>query len=132
MKAGDTVTVTGTVQSLSLRLAKNRPLKMVEARVTDKTGTLNVVWFNQPYLEKTLLVGTRVSLAGRVENKFGLSLINPIIERSARAGVHTGRIVPVYGLTGSLTTRRMREAMEAALCAVGECVYWLPDKPKPS
>lgn len=124
-RSGELVTVVGTIQSLSSRPAKNRNVKLVEGVIADETGELKVLWFNQEYLERTLPVGSKVSLAGRVDGRFGKNLVNPIIEKEG-THVHTGRIVPVYGLTGSLTMRRVREAIKAALPAAQEMAEWLP------
>ena len=124
-RAGDTVTVMGTIESIQSRPAKNRHVKLVEAVIGDETGELKAVWFNQSYLEKTLPIGSKISLAGRVDGRFGRCLTNPIIER-AGAQTHTGRIVPVYGLTGSLTMRRLRDAIRSALPAAAELPDWLP------
>ncbi|MBI4592316.1 ATP-dependent DNA helicase RecG [Candidatus Uhrbacteria bacterium] len=125
-RAGDTVTVVGTIQSIQSRPAKNRRVNLTEAVVGDDTGELKVVWFNQSYLEKSLPVGSKVSLAGRIDGRFGRCLTNPIIERAGEQ-THTGRIVPVYGLTGSMTMRRLRDAMRAALPAALEFPDWLPN-----
>lgn len=122
---GETVTVIGRIRSITSRPAKNRKVDLVEATLEDDTGILKVVWFNQSYLAKTLPVGSKVSLAGRVDDRYGRCLVNPIIERSGKM-IHTGRIVPVYGLTGSLTMRRLREAVRAALPAASELPDWLP------
>ena len=125
VRSGETVTVIGTVQSISSRPAKSRKLNIIDGIIEDETGELKVTWFNQSYLEKTLPPGTKVSVAGRVDHKFGLSMTNPVIEKRG-AGVHTGRIVPVYGLTGSLKMKRLRSAMKAALPAASEFPDWVP------
>jgi ATP-dependent DNA helicase RecG len=124
-RVGDMVTVVGWIQSISSRPAKNRRVKLVEAIVSDEEGEMKVVWFNQSYLEKTLPIGSKVSLAGRIDGRFGRCLVNPMIERGDEQ-THTGRIVPVYGLTGSLTMRRLRDAVKAALPAVSEFPDWIP------
>ena len=125
VKAGETVTVIGEVQSITSRPAKNRKLKIVEGVIEDETGELKVTWFNQSYLERSLPAGTKVAVAGTVDDKYGLSMTNPVIEKRG-AGVHTGRIVPVYGLTGSIKMNRLRNAMKAALPAADEFPDWLP------
>ncbi|MFA4845061.1 MAG: ATP-dependent DNA helicase RecG [Patescibacteria group bacterium] len=125
VRSGEMVTVVGTITSLSSRPSKNRRVKLVEGIITDETGELKVVWFNQEYLERSLPVGSKVSLAGRVDFRFGKSLLNPIIEKSG-SHLHTGRIVPVYGLTGSLTMRRLREAIKIGLPAAEEIIDWVP------
>ena len=122
----DVVTVTGTVRTISARPARNRRMTLVEAIVEDESGGIKVTWFNQPYLVKTLRAGTRVALSGRVDGKFGLTLVNPTHE-PAGTNLHTGRLVPVYGLSGSLTERRLRSAMKMALPAAQEMEEWLPD-----
>jgi ATP-dependent DNA helicase RecG len=131
VKAGETVTVIGTVQSITSRPAKSRNLKIVDGMIEDETGELKMTWFNQSYLERTLPSGTKVAVAGLVDDKYGLSMTNPVIEKlggagSRGAGVHTGRIVPVYGLTGSIKMNRLRNAMKAALPAADEFPDWLP------
>lgn len=125
VRPGEMVTVVGTIQSLSSRPSKNKKVQLVEGMIKDETGELKVVWFNQAYLERSLPVGSKVSLAGRIDGRFWLCLVNPIIEK-AGGNLHTGRIVPVYGLTGSLTMRRLREAIKVALCCAHEMIDWLP------
>ncbi|HQT93289.1 MAG TPA: hypothetical protein PK435_01530, partial [Thermoanaerobaculaceae bacterium] len=49
-----TVTVSGRLVQLVERGARNRRMRIVEAVIDDGTGSLPVVWFNQPYLAKAL------------------------------------------------------------------------------
>jgi ATP-dependent DNA helicase RecG len=126
LKAGETVTVRATVDTVEVRpAARNPKITMTEAYVSDITGQLKVIWFNQPWLIKTLKEGRAVSLAGRVDNRYGLTLVNPVHEPPDK-DVITGRILPVYGLTGSLSMNRMRAAVEAAMPAVSELEDWIP------
>jgi len=39
---------------------------MVEARISDETGTMNAVFFNQPWLERRYRPGTRLLLTGKL------------------------------------------------------------------
>ncbi len=126
LRHDETVTVHGKIRTIDSREAKSRRMILVEAIVEDETGSVKVTWFNQAYLLKTLRSGMEISLAGRVDNRFGCTLVNPVWE-PAGSNVHTGRLVPVYGLTGSLTPRRLRQAMQASLGAVKECVEWIPE-----
>jgi ATP-dependent DNA helicase RecG len=125
LRHDETVTVSGRVRTIESRPSKNRRVTLTEAIVEDETGGIKVTWFNQPYLEKTLHAGSLVSLAGRVDNRFGRTLVSPVWE-PAGARIHTGRIVPVYGLSGTLTMRRLRGAIKSALPAAEELVEWLP------
>ena len=126
LRHDDTATITARIRTIDNRPAKkNRRMILTEAIVEDESGEIKVVWFNQPYLTRTLVAGQSVSRAGRGYNRFGRTLVNPIYEPPG-AGVQTGRIVPIYGLTGSLTMRRLRSAMETALRTVEEFQEWLP------
>ncbi|MFH1405519.1 MAG: ATP-dependent DNA helicase RecG, partial [Patescibacteria group bacterium] len=129
LQAGDTVTVCGIVKTIKTRPSfKRQRMKLTEAIVEDNTGAIKVVWFNQPYLENTLKAGSRVSLAGTVDAKYGLALVNPIYEPDSPETTHTGRIVPVYGLAGSLTMRKLRSAIKVSLSAADELIEWIPEQ----
>ncbi len=126
LRRDDAVTVEARVRTIATRPSRNNPrLRLTEAILENDSGEAKAMWFNQPYLEKTLRPGTTWSFAGRVDGTFGAVLANPVFE-PVGARVLTGRLVPVYGLTGSLTQRRMRLLAAAALPAVAELAEWLP------
>lgn len=129
LRHDDTVTITGRVRKIESRASKNRKVTLTEAIIGNETGEIKVTWFNQPYLEKTLRAGFPLSVAGRVDSRFGgvRTIVSPVWE-PAGDRVHTGRIVPVYGLTGTLTMRRLRGAIERALGVAEELVDVLPDE----
>ena len=127
VKSGDTVTIDATIKSIAMRPSKSSRVQIVEAVIEDETGELKVVWFNQPYLVKSMPKGTRASFAGVIDLRYGRCLTSPIHEPVGRR-VHTGRLVPVYGLFGSLTMRRLRDAIERSLSAAPELLDWLPSE----
>lgn len=98
------VTVKARVEKISLRRAWRRRLTIIEAILSDDTGTLKAVWFNQPYLAKQLREGQDYFFAGKFEFKNNnLSLQSPSFEESvARSG---GKIVPIYPETASINSR---------------------------
>jgi ATP-dependent DNA helicase RecG len=91
-----------------------------EAVVGDDTGTMRVVWFNQPYLSEQLKTNDRVVLAGKVTvfNRHK-SMENPEWEHVPQGETddltHTGRLVPVYPLTQGLSQRVLRRAVKEAV-----------------
>ncbi|MDD5702509.1 MAG: ATP-dependent DNA helicase RecG, partial [Dehalococcoidales bacterium] len=88
-----------------------------EATVGDETGNVRVVWFNQPYLAKSLKACSRVVISGKVT----LFCSMPVFESPEwepyedKDLVHTGRLVPVYPLTQGLTQRQVRRIMKPAV-----------------
>jgi len=128
LRHDDTVTLVGRIKSISSHPSRNKHITLTEAFLENESGQIKVIWFNQNFLEKTLKIGTEVSLAGRVNKKFGITtLVNPIYE-SPTSQINTGRIVPVYGLTGSLTERRLRTAVKKSLSVLEQMVDWLPSE----
>ncbi|NBX49041.1 ATP-dependent DNA helicase RecG [bacterium] len=130
VQAGQKVTVQGTITAIENRKAKQGRMIVTEALVDDGTGALKGVWFHQGFITKLLKPGQIVSLAGKVDDRYGLSLVNPVYEIIGNGKVtkETGRIMPVYKLTGALTQKMRRKVVEAALSAVKEIEEWLPER----
>src|SRR3989339_280427 len=127
---GHLVTLTGRIVQISSRPSKNRRVQLTEALFENETGGLKVTWFNQTYLERLLRPGMEVALAGRIDRRFGTTtLLNPVHEPPG-VNLQTGRIIPVYALSGSLTQRRLHTAIEASKQAFEELIDWLPEKIK--
>src|SRR6185369_10392214 len=98
MRPGN-VTFKGEVERVVGRYARARKLHLTEAIISDGTGTIKAVWFNQPYLAKTIPTGTAVLVSGQVKFKNNdLALQSPAIEAVAEGKItkDTARIVPVY------------------------------------
>ena len=108
MKPG-MVTFRGEVVNIASRRARTRRLSITEAVISDGTGTVKAVWFNQPFLTKQYPVGSSVMVSGKLEFKNNdLALQTPAIEGDEGVSKHTGRIVPVYPETEGLTSKQLR------------------------
>jgi ATP-dependent DNA helicase RecG len=121
---GEEVTIIAQVWEVRQRDARSgRPI--VTATLSDGTGTIEVTWFNQPWLAQKLLPGSQIVISGRVDEYLGrLTFQSPEWEELDKNLIHTGRIVPVYPLTQGLTIKWLRNQIQAAV------QYWtrrLPD-----
>ncbi len=106
---GDEVSVIGKIVSAASRKSR-RGQDMYHVILSDGTGNIQATWFNQPFLARTLKVGSRIVLSGKVELYMGRLVMNsPEWEFMSEDLVHTGRLVPVYPLTAGLTARWMRQ-----------------------
>ena len=133
---GETVTVHGTLTAIRERVIWARHMRIVTATVADGTGTLAVVWFNQPYLARSLESGARVWLHGvlrAARARGAVELVSPEWEEEDDEDdlpLHLGRIVPIHRRIKGLNGRRLRALAAAALEAVGEAADpvgpWLP------
>jgi ATP-dependent DNA helicase RecG len=120
--AGEEATIVAEVKRVSARQTRQRK-KMVEAVVEDDTGLLNLVFFNQPWRERQLAVGTEVALYGKLDLFRGKrQLANPVVDVLGRAGdAKTGVVVPIYPQSGKadVSTWEIQRVVALALDWVG-------------
>ncbi len=129
VSAGERITIQGAIATIENRRAKNNPrMTITQAMVEDGTGSIKAVWFHQGFLTKTLKPGVIVSLSGKVDDRYGLSLVNPIYEvlGKQQSVKQTGRILPVYKLTGAITQKMRRALAEEATKGIEEVEEWMP------
>jgi len=128
IQPGETVTIKGKLVSIKNIYTKwGKKIQLGE--VEDKTGKINVVWFNQPFLIKNLFEGMEISLAGKV-NWFGRkkALISPEYEKGGNT-LHTGRLIPIYPETSGLSSKWLRGRINEAYEEFGsEIKEYLPAK----
>ena len=104
--------------------------RSTQAVLGDETGNVRAIWFNNPYLVKTLGPGTQLVISGRV----GLFRGQPVFEspeyellQGQEQLVHTGRLVPVYPSVERLPQRTLRRMVKQALDAgIGRVEEFLP------
>jgi ATP-dependent DNA helicase RecG len=129
LQEGEEATVFAEVRRISSRRTRNRRT-IVEAAITDGTSSLNVTFFNQPWREKQLPVGTEAAFFGKVELYRGRrQLTNPVVDVLGREGENTATVVPVYPQSGKadVFTWQLRDAVRRTLDAVGELTEPLPE-----
>lgn len=115
-------TVVATVSSVRQRRFGRR-LGGTEAVMSDGSGTLKVVWFNQNYIAKALSTGDKYVLSGKVREYRGrLQMDNPEYEPFDPDVMAAGRLVPVYPATQGLGQRTLRTVVRTALDATAGSV----------
>jgi ATP-dependent DNA helicase RecG len=128
-RQGQQVTVIGRVKRVDRRLTRRRQ-SLVTVTLYDGTGSLDLVYFNQPWLASTYKEGVELAVSGLAAVYRGrLQLANQEVEilRGEDAEtVHTGRITPVHPATEGISTRTIRELVYRALQGVGSIPDPLP------
>jgi ATP-dependent DNA helicase RecG len=110
MRPGN-VTFKGEIERVASRYARARKLHLTEAIISDGTGTVKAIWFNQQWLAKTIPTGTPVLVSGELKFKNSdLAMQSPAIEvvEPGRVTKDTARIVPVYPETEGLSSKQLR------------------------
>ncbi|NDJ51686.1 MAG: ATP-dependent DNA helicase RecG [Chloroflexi bacterium] len=124
LQSGQTVTAIGELREPQSYTMKGGGLR-VEAFLDDGTAKLRLNWFNQPWMRYQLRDGLHVAVSGKIDQYLGrLVMNNPELEEIDEELLHTGRVVPVYSLTGKLKPRVMRKIVKQV---VDEWAPYMPD-----
>jgi len=126
LQPGQPASIEVEVVTCGLRTTRRPGFRIFEALVRDGSGSVRAIWLNQPFLRDVLAKGQRLVLYGAVDVRGGsVQLTNPQYEIVRREGddgggeddetVHTGRIVPIYEKTGTLTPKMQRVLVRRAL-----------------
>lgn len=125
---GETVCVSVTVFSPVKEVRVRRNLLVSTMIVSDATGALNVVWYNNRFVKGQFFTGDEYILYGKItRNRGKLEIVNPVFEKKGKERF-TGKIVPLYPLTEGLTQKILQSSMELAIKDAGTLEEYLPDE----
>jgi ATP-dependent DNA helicase RecG len=120
IRPGMRTTVRGRVYHIERLFTPRKHMRIARATISDDSGRLSVVWFNQPYIASYLREGDQIYVAGEVDLNGGLVMKNPEYEKVSKDPSHAARIVPIYPETKGLTSRWLRPKIRPLL--------WLADQ----
>ncbi len=108
------------------RVRKNMTISQMT--VTDDSGMLQIVWYNNRFVKGQYHTGERYVIYGKVvRDKYGKrQMVNPILEHEGKEQF-TGKIVPIYPLSGNLTQKVVQSVMETAIKEAGRIDEYIPD-----
>ena len=120
------VTVKAKLTHVSLHRAR-RGLSITEAIASDSSGSVHVVWFNQPYRKSSIRSDVEYYLSGefKLSNR-QFTIVNPSLEMASGKPLSGARIVPVYGESRHLSSWQVRKAEQTALSVSGQIPDFLP------
>jgi len=118
LRPGQIVTARG--QIASTRVAGRGRKKRFEAILEDDTGVLYLVFFNRPYLFRTLHPGVRLRVRGKAgEFKQYLQIANPAYETldedAPAPAPCEGRLRPIYPASEEISSAAIEDAVGAIL-----------------
>jgi len=108
------VTVKVKLSSVKKRYSK-KGLHITEALASDETGSVRVMWFNQPYRANSIKPDVEYFLSGEYASNYRYFVItNPVTELVSSFPLHTARIVPQYKLTKGISSNQIRRFTKVA------------------
>ncbi len=134
---GMDATIRGRVTKLSAKKGWKSKMTMTEGVVEDVSGSIHVVWFNQPYLAKMLHVGDVVELTGRVSMyKEKPTLTNPSMREEKVLPIDShdslfgtdddAVLTPIYPETRGISSEWFRHTIGRALTTLDDIVDHIP------
>lgn len=117
------------VENIAMRRSnRHKRLTITEAILSDDTGTVRAVWFNQPYLSQTLLKGKIYRFRGNYEYKNGyVSLAAPSFEKPGTS-VNKEDIITIYSETKKITSTIIRKLISQCLDCANQLEEILPEE----
>lgn len=114
LKDGDTVCIRARAVAplRENRIRKN--LSICTLRVSDGTGFLELVWFNNRFIKNMIDISREYIFYGKVTFSGKRQMHNPLFELPDTNRV-TGKILPVYSLCAGLTSKIVNETVAQAL-----------------
>lgn len=102
-------------------------MTIAQMTVMDDSGTMKIVWYNNRFVKGQYHTGEKYIIYARaVRDKNGrLQMVNPITEKEGKERF-TGKIVPIYPVSGNLTQKTVQSAMELAISEAGEIDEYIP------
>ncbi|MGK0484039.1 MAG: ATP-dependent DNA helicase RecG [Planctomycetota bacterium] len=111
---GERVTIEGRVRrSVLQRIGGKRSI--VRATVSDDTGEMELVFFNQPWMKEQLSSGTQVEAHGAVVEGRGVSIAAPRLGTEASPLPAPGTLAPEYGGGDGVSSDALRAWIDEAL-----------------
>jgi ATP-dependent DNA helicase RecG len=123
LREGEWVLARGRICGVGGFEARHRKLSVFEVLLQDGTGSIEIKFFNQPYLRNVYRQDMILIVYGQVKRDLHgpgtLCFMNPeceiIEDEAAGPSVHSGRVVPIYRKLGVLRTRQLRQIIYAAV-----------------
>lgn len=109
LQLGEKVTIEAKIKAVDKKITYRRRMSIVEAVVSDDTGSMKIIWFNQPYIAQNLRKNETYRFSGKVDFNSGfLTLTNPSFEKLEGPSINTAGLLPVYHEDSLLTSRWLR------------------------
>jgi ATP-dependent DNA helicase RecG len=121
------VTIRAQIKSVASRYVR-RGMHITEAIASDESGSVRLVWFNQPYRAAALKSRQEYFIGGEYALRRGrFSITNPSAELVSDFPVNTARIIPVYRETKGLKSFAIRKLVREVVGIVNELPEHLPE-----
>ncbi len=121
--------IIGYIELIQNKRSKTKKMSITEALISDGSGEIKVIWFNQPFITKNIKVGDKISLSGKIKNNFGENtMMSPNYEKifSNNNTINTQGLIPQYHTTEKLTQKQIRTLINQVISLIKNIDDWMP------
>lgn len=115
VKDGEEVLINAICVSKIMEKRIRKNMVIYKLTVRDETGICYITWFNQRYLKNRFKLGENYKFFGKVQKRNGFIEMNSPIFEEEDKNKNTGKIIPIYPLTYSLSQNVIRQIIENGL-----------------
>ncbi|ADO83468.1 ATP-dependent DNA helicase RecG [Ilyobacter polytropus] len=114
LKEGEYAVIKGKLFGIETLRTRTRKT-MIKAKVSDGTGFVELVWFQMPYLKKSLKMGDEYIFIGNVKRGYNYQMTNPEYRKYAESKGVSKEILPIYSSNKDFNQRSLRKIVKTAL-----------------
>lgn len=128
VRDGESISITGMFHEVRQIPIRNKKLKLIRGIFFDEAGyEAEAVWFNQPYLVRSIPLHKPVNVSAKVKREYGkIKLQNAKVEQLGGVQVHTSGKVAIYPQHDVITSKWLREKIQPLLYLAKEFEEILP------
>ena len=126
------IIIKGKISQLVTRYGKRRNFTITEGVASDGTGSIRVVWFNQPYRAKAFKPGQDYYLSGEYDFKYGrYQLTSPAVVAASEVERQQGNYQPIYPAKGKLNSAAFKKLFATIKPTIATIPDMLPSEYAP-
>ena len=118
------IIINGKISNLATKYGRRRNFAITEGVVSDATGSIRVVWFNQPYRAKAFKANQDYYFSGDYDFKYGrYQLTSPTVVAATEVEHQQRGFQPIYparGKLNSLAFKKLFSALKPTIAATPE------------
>lgn len=108
LETGQEAVVLGRLELIASRRSSRQRKYFTEAVISDDSGSIKIIWFNQPWMVKMLKPGDRLLVYGKTAGDiFNIYFNSPNWKKVNSSNPEVPGILPVYSLTTGLTSKQI-------------------------
>jgi len=124
LQIGQDAIIKASIVQIKQTRTRRRWMSIIDALLADDSGQIRAIWFNQPFLMKTLKPGSEWLFAGKVNYDFKTGAKTLSISNYEKEPI----ILPIYPETEGLTSKYLRKIIRPLMSDVDNLIIdFLPD-----